>query len=227
MAEIVRATEQTGPKDLENEALVFTGGYDTAGRAIEYKIKPPVSVNFGDWPLMVQVAMLKMGTFKNSSIPEIIFATAYAKNLGLDITQGDVYPTGSGRIGTSNKAKIKLALATGNVVGIKSEITDTKTPVTLAGCTQKTELMCTATIKVKGWDEPIVVTQKLSDWFMPSNPNWKSRPEHMLRLNTIAHACEFVAPGATDENEAPPLNQVSSALPIAVEAQFTEAKGAA
>ena len=36
----------------------------------------------------------------------------------------------------------------------------------------------------------------------------------MLELNTLAHACEFVAPGATGDDEAPPLltpatNQVS------------------
>ena len=119
---------------------------------------------------MVQVAMLKMGTFKNSAIPEIIYAVAYANRCGLDVMQGDVYSTGSGRLGISNKAKIKLALATGNIVGMKATIWDTGSAISVAGCSLKTDLECTATISVRGWSEPIVKTQRLSKWFMAKNP---------------------------------------------------------
>ena len=219
MAEIVKAA----PQDLSTTVLTIKE-FDELGRTTEYSVPMPTSGNFNEWSIVQQIGMLKMGTWKKVPIHQIMFAIAYANRYALDIMQGDVYSTGEGRIGISNKAKIKLALATGNVKGIKTAIRDTGAPISLTGCAQKTDLECTATITVKGWDEPIVLTQRLSEWFMERNPNWVGRPAHMLTLNTVAHACEFINPGETGDDEAPPLAIAAPATSrdsTVVEAQFT------
>jgi len=178
---------------------------DASGKATEIEVAVPTSGDFDKWSLMQQVAMLKKGPWKNSPINEIMFAIAYARSLNLDVMRGDVFPTGEGRIGTSNKAKIKLALATGNIEGITTETVELPEAAP-TGCASKKDLECTVTIYVKGWQKPIVRKAKLSRWYKPRNPNWVGNPEHMLELNTVAHACEYVHPTATEDDEAPPLN---------------------
>jgi hypothetical protein len=201
------------PEPQNSQALVPTAaGYslkirelDASGKATEIEVAVPDNGDFEKWSLMQQVAMLKKGPWKTSPINEIMFAIAYARSLNLDVMRGDVFPTGEGRIGTSNKAKIKLALATGNIEGIVTETVELpdKGP---DGCAAKKDLECTVTIYVKGWKQPIVRKAKLSRWYKPRNPNWVGNPEHMLELNTVAHACEYVHPTATEDDEAPPLN---------------------
>lgn len=188
---------------VDGEYLIEVKEFDAAGKSKALSVAAPTSPDFRSWSLMQQAIMLKKGPWQSRSIQEIFFAIAYANNLGLDILQGDVYPTGDGRINTSNKAKIKQALATGNIEGIEVDIKDLGTPIALDGCTQKTELECTVTVHVKGWVKPIIRRSLLSRWFNKSNPNWKGRPEHMLELNTVAHAVEYVHPMATESDETP------------------------
>lgn len=210
------------PEPMNNAAIVSTaqGQYDlkireldASGKATELSIPMPEHSDFARWTLMQQVAMLKKGPWKTSPINEIMFAVAYAQSLGLDVMRGDVFPTGEGRLGTSNKAKIKLALATGQIQGIETSMRELPEDGP-TGCASKKDLECTVIIYVKGWQKPIVRKAKLSRWFKASNPNWKGNPEHMLELNTVAHACEYVHPTATEDDEAPPLTQGPSQLPI-------------
>jgi len=208
---------------IEGEYLIEVKEFDQSGKSTKLATTVPEKSDFRNWSLIQRAIMLKKGPWRNSSIYEIVFATAYADNMGLDIMRGDVFSTGEGRIGISNKAKIKKAQDTGNIIGIEVEITDTSDPINLTGCKQKTDLECTATVWVKGWTKPIVRRQRLSSWFNAKNPNWSGRPEHMLELNTVAHACEYV-PGATlatEGDEAPPLTPTEN-----VTAALTEAKEA-
>lgn len=200
----------------DNDFRITVKEFDAAGKSTELITTLPTSSNFREWTTVQQVALLKKGIFAASPIHEILFAIAYANSLGLDILRGDIYSTGMGRLAISNKAKIKLALASGNIEGFETEITDTKQPINLEGCKQKTDLECKVTVHVKGWKTPIVRRARLSAWFNAKNPNWAGRPEHMLELNTLAHACEFVNPTATEDDEAPPLPQVNEAK-VAVE----------
>jgi len=188
---------------IDGEYMIEVKEFDAAGKSKAITVAAPTSADFRAWSLMQQAVMLKKGPWQSRSLQEIIYAIAYANNLGLDIMQGDVYPTGDGRINTSNKAKIKQALATGNIEGIEVAIVDTGKAISLDGCSQKTDLECTVTIHVKGWKVPIVRKSQLSRWFNKSNPNWKGRPEHMLELNTVAHAVEYVHPMATESDETP------------------------
>lgn len=174
---------------------------DALGRAEEYIVGLPTSPNFAEWSFLQQIAMLKTGAWKSIPVPQVAFAIAYANRLGLDIMQGDVYSTGEGRIATSNKAKIKLAMQTGKIVGINSVVTETERPFSADGCAVKKDLECTVTVSVKGWERPLTLTQRLSEWYVGRNPNWKSRPEHMLKLNTLAHACEYINPTETGDDE--------------------------
>lgn len=191
---------------VDGEYMLEVREYDASGKSRNLTVPMPDNSDFNSWTLMQQIAMLKKGVFKSSPIAEIAFAVAYARSLGVDVMRGDVFPTGEGRLGISNKAKIKLALQTGNIVGIETSIRDTGEKIDLAGCVQKTDLECTATIYVRGWERPIVRVSRLSRWYKARNPNWQGNPEHMLELNTVAHACEYVNPVATEDDEAPPLD---------------------
>lgn len=186
------------------EYVMEIAEFNAAGQKTAMSIAMPTSTDPRQWTLMQMAGMLKKGPWQKSPMNEIVFGIGYAVALGLDIMKGDVFPTGSGRIGTSNKAKIKLALQTGNIEGIETSITELDAPGP-QGCVAKKDLECTATIHVKGWKAPIVRKAKLTRWYKPGNPNWVGNPEHMLELNTVAHACEYVNPTATEDDEAPPL----------------------
>ena len=183
------------------------------GQATVYEVPIPASSNFGEWSFFQQIAMLKAGAWSKTPVSQVVYAIAYANRLGLDIMQGDVYTTGEGRIATSNKAKIKLALKTGLIQGIEVNTVETDDELTgdAEACSSKFDLVCTVTITVKGWTKPIVRSQRLSEWYMKNNPNWKTRPSHMLELNTTAHACEMICPTETGVDEFPAQLVESSA----------------
>jgi hypothetical protein len=194
---------------IEGEYLLEARQFDAAGKSITLKAPLPTTAEFARWSLLQQAIMLKSGSWSQSPLNEIVFAIAYAQSKGLDILAGDVYSTGSGRIATSNKAKIKLALATDRIEGIETDIKALPEKVTIGGQLQN-DLECTAVIHVKGWKNPIVRKARLSRWYNARNPNWKDRPEHMLELNTVAHALEYINPVATEDDEAPPIPQAQA-----------------
>lgn len=202
--------------ELKNEtAIVPTGtthqitakDFDAAGKSTELSCPLPDEADFKKWSMMQQIVMLKGGMWNNLGVREIVWGLGMAKEIGANPMLGEIFPTGMGRWGTSNKFKIKQALATGNILGIDTqmkELTGEKAP---DGCIAKCDIACTVTITVKNWEKPLVRTARLSRWYKKGNPNWVGNPEHMLELNTVAHACEYVpgATGATEEDEAPPL----------------------
>jgi hypothetical protein len=192
----------TDPSHLKFTISEFT----PAGEKTALEIPMPTSTDFATWSVVQQVGMLKRGPWKNCMIADIYWGLAYAHRIGADVMLGELFPTGDGRWGTSNKFKIKEALRTGKIKGFSVETRDTGEKIELSGCIQKTDLECTVTLEVEGFNKPIVRKARLSRWFMGTNPNWKGRPEHMLELNTFAHACEYVVPGGTEPDEAPPLN---------------------
>jgi hypothetical protein len=187
--------------------------FDTSGDKTAMEVPMPTSTDFSAWTIIQQVGMLKRGPWKNCMIADIYWGLAYAHKIGADVMLGELFPTGDGRWGTSNKFKIKEALRSGKIKGFDIVTHDTGEKIELTGCIQKTDLECTVTLEVEGLNRPIIRKAKLSRWFMGMNPNWKSRPEHMLELNTFAHACEYVTPGGTGEDEAPPLNNPSPQSP--------------
>ena len=173
------------------------------GSSESITIPLPDSPDFEQWTFAQQVGMLKNGVWEKESLQSIIFGLAYAKHIGAEVLEGELFPTGNGRWGTSNKYKIKKGFATGKILGYTTEMKELDVPLPQAEkCVQKKDLECTVTLEVKGLSKPIVRRARLSRWFTASNPNWGSRPEHMLELNTLAHAMEFLVPGETDE--APP-----------------------
>jgi hypothetical protein len=200
------------------EYMITVKDFDAAGAKTELSMSLPESTNFAEWTARQQIVMLKKGMWSAISVPDIIIGLVYARSIDADPLKGDIFPTGVGRWGTSNKYKIRKANETGNIVGIQVEMKDLKTPISLDKCVQKTDLECTVKISVKGWVQPIVRTARLSRWYKGSNPNWQGNPEHMLELNTIAHACEFVpgTPIATEDDEAPPTPPLQDLAQAAV-----------
>jgi hypothetical protein len=188
------------------------------GTSESITIPLPDSLDFLQWTFAQQVGMLKNGVWKDQSLQDIIFGLAYAKHIGAEVLEGELFPTGNGRWGTSNKYKIKKGFSTGKVLGYTTDIVDTGKPLPdaiKAKCIQQTDLECTVILDVKGLTKPVVRKAKLSRWFTAANPNWSSRPEHMLELNTLAHAMEYLVPGETDEAPPTPFDgQGSSAASI-------------
>lgn len=207
---------------VEPKMEIVVKDYDAAGTSSTFRALVPNSSRWAEWSLMQQAVMLKKGPWSKAPMHEIMFGIVYAANMGLDIMRGDVFSTGEGRIGISNKAKIKMAQATGNIEGIQVEMKDLPTEkISLDGVKRTTDLECTVTIHVKGWKVPIIRTARLSQWFNKKNPNWQGRPEHMLELNTVAHACEYV-PGATlatEDDEAPPLSGLDKTLELVAQSK--------
>lgn len=200
--------------------------FDAAGRANELACDLPSSGDFKQWSLQQQIVMLKKGAWATSSVADIVWGLAYANALNADVMKGELFPTGPGRWGTSNKYKIKQALRTGRVRGISVEMRDTKENIDLKGCVQKTDLECTVTVAVEGWTAPIIRRARLSRWFKEKNPNWQGNPEHMLELNTVAHALEYVEPTATEDDEAPPAPALATApatIPVVIEGEYVNA----
>lgn len=191
---------------VDGEYLIKVKDFDAAGKANELSFAIPKTSQFNDWSMVQQVGMLKRGPWAAIQIPDIIIGLMYAKSIDADPFKGDIFPTGPGKWGTSNKYKIRKALDTGNIVGITTAIVDTGDALRLEKCAAKNDLECTVTIYVKGWSQPIVRKARLSRWYKANNPNWQGNPEHMLELNTVAHACEYVpgGPSATEDDEAPP-----------------------
>lgn len=201
--------------------------FGSDGKKTELSFPLPNTRDFALWSIEQQVGMLKRGPWAQLGIPDILWGLAYAHNIGADAMKGDIFPTGSGRWGTSNKYKIKMALATGNIAGIDTEIKELDNAIALEKCVQKKDLECTVTIHVKGWERPIVRKARLSRWYKASNPNWQGNPEHMLELNTIAHACEYVpgAAGITEDDEAPPPTQAPIVDPNEFVKSLTKSNG--
>lgn len=182
--------------------------FDAQGNVLLYEFPMPNTADFALWTVEQQAGMLKRGVWNKLTMPDIMWGMMYAHHIDADIVKGEIFPTGEGRWGTSNKYKIRKAMETGKIKGFTSDIADTGKPLQCIGgekCVQKTDLECTVTLDVEGLNKPIVRKAKLSRWFKGNNPNWVTNPEHMLELNTLAHACEYVTGGTTGEDEAPPV----------------------
>lgn len=166
------------------------------------------------WSLIARAALLKKTTWKNSTLPEIIYACLYADKLGLDIVAGDVYGV-DGRLNTTAGAKIKYAMKSGRVKGYSykiEEVTNDGKPVILTlpkGQNEKVqlpELEITVSVTLTDWAEPFEYRARLSEWYQPRNPNWYSRPRYMLSRNAVGHAMDMVVPtGSAESDEAPPM----------------------
>ncbi len=65
---------------------------------------------------------------------------------------------------------------------------------TLKHETQDKEMVCTAIIKHKRLGD-ISYTAYLSEWRVQSNPNWGSRPRHMLGIRALKHAARQIIHG--------------------------------
>jgi hypothetical protein len=196
---------QTAIVPVEGTHQISVKDFDAAGKPTELACPLPTDPHFETWTMIQQMVMLKRGVWSACSLPDIVWGLAYANKIGADPMMGEIFPTGAGRWGTSNKYKIKKALATGNIRSIESVIKELPESAP-EGCASKKDLECTVTIEVAGWSKPIIRKARLSRWFKRGNPNWVGNPEHMLELNTVAHACEFIPGGtsATEEDEAPP-----------------------
>jgi hypothetical protein len=141
----------------------------------------------------------------------VLVAALQAASYGLSLLEGDIYPV-EGRLAVSDKAKIKYALASGMIVDAPRIETVEGQQIDIPWETKREkgvwmgkDLTTTVTLKIRGWENPLVYRTSLKSWFRGNNPNWKSNPQGMLELRAYAKACERVCPVGTQPEEAPPL----------------------
>jgi hypothetical protein len=170
---------------------------------------------------LILAALLKDGdpVWQQMEPGFVLYACCRAQRLGLDIMDGDIYPI-EGRTATSDKAKIKFALRSGKLSDAPQIETTEGQQIDIPWETKREkgvwtgkDLTTTVTLRVRGWDSPLVYRTTLRKWFKGSNPNWRNNPEGMLELRAYAKACERVCPVGLEPEEAPPL-EVLSGPPI-------------
>lgn len=212
------------PEPISSTALAPVDGeyqikireLDAAGGASTFMVPVPANITSAEASVMLRSAILKRTTWKAFEMPFIIHAVIYADRMGLDIMAGDVYSAEGGRLSTTSGAKIRHAMSTGRIEGYEVNIeegAEVKIPYKVAGKDGMwigKELKATATVFVKGWKSPVVYTSYLTEWFLGSNPNWRSRPAYMLRRNVLSKVLEEVAPMGIDSEEAPPLESAGA-----------------
>lgn len=196
---------------VDGEYLIDIKEFDAAGKATKFSIPIPTNVDARTLSMMVKAGILGKTTWKGRSFPEILHAVAYSENMGLDIMAGDVYPSPDGRLATTAGAKIRHAMNTGRITGYEVQITDGPQVVIdyqVKGEKQQYKgpnLHAKVSVNVKGWEKPVTYEATLAEWFVGTNPNWRTRPAYMLRRNALSKAFEEVAPMGISPEEAPEL----------------------
>lgn len=177
------------------------------GSASKFMVPVPNNISSQEASVMLRAAILKKTSWAKFDFPTVLHAVIYADRMGLDIMAGDVYMATEGRISTTAGAKIRHAIASGRVDGYDVEITPgpaIKIPYK-DGVYEGPNLKAKVTVYVKGWQKPVVYETTLQEWFVGTNPNWKSRPAYMLRKNALSKTLEEVAPMGIEADEAPPV----------------------
>jgi hypothetical protein len=197
---------------IEGEYQIQIREFDAAGKASNFMVPVPTNITSNEASVMLRAAVLKRTTWKAFDFPTILHAVIYADRMGLDIMAGDVYSAEGGRLSTTAGAKIRHAMATGKIEGYDVEITPGET-IKIKYSTAKgpsewegPDLKAKVTAYVKGWAKPVVYETTLSEWFLGTNPNWRSRPAYMLRRNALSKLLEEIAPMGVEGDEAPPLD---------------------
>ena len=80
-----------------------------------------------------------------------------------------------------------------------------------------------ASIYRKGREKPLTYTAVLSEWKVDSNPNWKTRPRHMLGLRALKHCARQIIHGLPyDEDDRVIMREaIATEIP---KAQLTDTK---
>ena len=190
--------------------------FEPDGSTSKLSVPLPKDEKWGS--ILLRAALLKSTTWKNFNMPTVIHAVLYSDQLGLDIMAGDVYMAQEGRLSTSAYAKIKHGMTATDETG-KRRITGYSVEIDegdgIQDFTWKTSkeqgvehipnYHIKVTVHVNGWEHPVVYEATLREWFTPANPNWRTRPRYMLRLNALGKAFQEVAPMGVEVDEAPEI----------------------
>lgn len=191
--------------------------FDERAQKVTYQLTIPSTSDFDAWDLTTQALMLKRGMWSKLPLPEIIWGLCYARRIGADVVEGDLFPTGNGRFGQSNGYRIRKAKESGNWAGppeFEWKDTGKALPERCKKCSQKTDLECTVKVYVKGWTKPIIKTHLLSEWYKDTEP-WNNTPRNQLEQNTLGHACRYVPGVPMDSNEEAPPPEAPASITTA------------
>lgn len=79
----------------------------------------------------------------------------------------------------------------------------------------------TATIWRKGSDKPAKYTASFKEWNVSSNPNWNSRPRHMLWIRALKQAARQVIHGLPFDDDEYKIAQMQNVTPEGAEGETT------
>lgn len=126
---------------------------------------------------------------------------------GLNPYRGDIYPLPSGRIGLSLQGEIKEAKREGHKFIPKYEFVTREwptvdgkpdgKPIELVRKSRGVETKfsypkepgCKCILQIDGSE--VEYTAWVTEWFMPTNPNWFERMHHMLMVRSFSNALSF------------------------------------
>lgn len=202
----LKQNEAIVPAPTREGYSITISEFDAAGKRSDLVVPLPTGASIENvrGNLLLRAAILKSTTWNKFAIPQILHGIMFADRLGLDIELGDVY-SADGRPALSAEGRIKLAQKDPRYKGHSTTFKELDEPLNKPKCVLKKDLECTVTIRVEGWEQPIVRTARLSRWHKDT-PAWNERPEHQLELNTLGHACRFLRP-IGDPEDAPPATE--------------------
>lgn len=203
--------------------------FSAAGGKNEYSMALPKE---GPWlDRQLKAMCLKAGPMAEQNMGNILCAIMYAEEMGLSVILGDLYFV-NGRIATTADAKIRHALGSGLIAGYNVEITKGKLVVFKYQMKGKEEvwqgedLHAKVTVKVKGWESPVIYEADLRDWFNGANAAWREHTAFMFRKNCLSKALSEVAPLGVDADEIP-AEAKAPALPEDLVKALAAVKGSA
>jgi hypothetical protein len=180
--------------------------FNASGGKNEYAMSLPKE---GPWlERQLKALCLKAGPMADQNMGNILCAIMYAEEMGLSVILGDLYFV-NGRIATTADAKIRHALGSGLVAGYDVQMTKGEKisiPYEVKGKSQTwqgDDLHCKITVKVKGWESPVIYEADLRDWFNGANAAWREHTAFMFRKNCLSKALSEVAPLGVDADEIP------------------------
>lgn len=211
-AKMAQAALPPPVKQYPKELVLEVESIDVSKNRFAFSVAIPNDVDFKEWGILQRAAVAKSDVnspWYEQQLTTIINAIVYAERLGLSFEEGDVYVV-EGKIAMTAKARRKRGLSSGKVLGFTvktEELEDMKVQYVVRQTQQTWEgknLKTTVTMKIDGWDEPLVYETTLKEWFKGSNPNWRDRPRYMLEENAIGHAMDRIVPAGFSTEEAPP-----------------------
>lgn len=162
------------------------------------------------------------------SLEDSLVLALHWSQTGLNPYLGEIFLLPSGRVGMSLQGELKRAILDGHKLGAPRFKPVTREWPTMNGKPVEMErnhkkqmisfhlaqdIGCECTLSIDGQD--VMYTAWFTEWFMPYNPNWWDRKEHMLMIRSFDKTLSFGTGIAVSQEIAGAETPSDNAMPIA------------